>query len=292
MNMLARRYSGSPPTLKLPAGAIDTQMYMYLRGFPALPGGPGLPSEPLPGVQDYRSTMRWLGIDRVVITQANAHQRDNSNLLACLDAMGACARGVAVITGDTTDVESQRLAQAGVVGARIMDLPGGAVGLEQLEEIDARASAMGWMMAVQFDGSNLLVHEPRLARLKSRWVLDHHGKFFAGITPQSPQVDALKRLIDGGRCWFKFAGCYESSRTGAPHYADVAAIARIMADYAPECIVWGTNWPHNMAQRPEDYPDDAQLMETTLAWLGSEHRIRMALIDNPEALYGFPAWQG
>jgi len=26
--------------------------------------------------------------------------------------------------------------------------------------------------------------------------------------------------------------------------------------------------------------------------LGSEHRIRMALIDNPEALYGFPAWQG
>jgi len=176
------------------------------------------------------------------------------------------------------------------VGARIMDLPGGAVGLDQLEAIDARAHAMGWMLAVQFDGSHLLQHEARLHRLQSRWVLDHHGKFLGGITPQSPEVDALKRLIDTGRCWFKFAGCYESSRTGAPHYEDVAAIARIMADYAPERIVWGTNWPHNAARRAEDYPDDAQLMATTLAWLGSAHRMRLALVDNPEALYGFSAW--
>jgi len=289
--MLERQYSGPPPAVKLPAGAIDTQMHMYLDGFPAAPGGPGLPPAPLPGAQDYRTTMRWLGIDRVVITQANAHQHQNDNLLACLAAMGACARGVAVITADTTDAQLRALAEAGVVGARIMDLPGGAVGLDQLEDIDARASSMDWMMAVQFDGSNLIEHAPRLAKINSRWVLDHHGKFFGGITPDSPEVDAVKRLIDGGRCWFKFAGCYESSRTGGPDYADVAAIARVVADYAPERIVWGSNWPHNMMRSTEDYPDDARLMQTTLGWLGDEHRIRMALVDNPEVLYGFPPWE-
>jgi len=289
--MLERTYCGAPPALQLPAGAIDTQMHMYLDGFAAEPDGPGLPPAPLPGVAAYRTTMRWLGIDRMVITQANAHQRNNDNLLACLEAMGACARGVAVITSDTTDTELQRLAAAGVVGARIMDLPGGAVGLDQLEAIDARASAMDWMMAIQFDGTHLIKHAPRLAQLKSRWVLDHHGKFFAGITPESPEVDVIKRLIDGGHCWFKFAGCYESSRVGGPDYPDIAAIARIVADYAPERIVWGTNWPHNMARRTEDYPDDAHLMETTLGWLGSSHRMHLALIDNPEELYRFPAWK-
>jgi len=226
--MLLRKTTGAAPAIKLPAGTIDTQTHLYLPDFPAVAGGPGLPPAPLPGVDDYRSIMRWLGIDRVVITQANAHQSDNANLLACLAVMGSMARGVAVIRPDTSDATLQPLADAGIVGARIMDLPGGAVGLDQLEAVDARASDMGWMLAVQFDGTHLLQHAARLERLQSRWVLDHHGKFFGGITPDSPEVDALKRLIDGGRCWFKFAGCYESSRAGAPHYEDVAAIARIM----------------------------------------------------------------
>ena len=97
----------------------------------------------------------------------------------------------------------------------------------------------------------------------------------------------MKRLIDGGRCWFKFAGCYESSRTGGPNYTDVAAVARDVAAHAPERIVWGTNWPHNLARRTEDYPDDDALLDTVLDWLDGEQAIRMAVLDNPEHLFGF-----
>ncbi len=285
--MIERTYSGAQPRFTLPKGSIDTQMHMYLPGYPALPNGPGLPPDPLPTPDDYRQTMDWLGIDGVIVTQGNAHQFDNSCLLACLAEMGDAARGVAVIAGDTTDVEMQRLSDSGIVGARIMDLPGGAVGLGELEAVDARADAFGWMMAVQFDGSFILDHEARLAALKSRWVLDHHGKFFAGVTPDSPQVDAVKRLIDGGKCWFKFAGCYESSRTGGPDYPDIAAVARVIADYAPERIIWGTNWPHNAAKVTADYPDDALLTDVVLSWFSSEANRHLALVDNPEALFGF-----
>lgn len=283
--MIERKLSGARPRTPMPTGATDTQMHMYLPGFPALPGGPDLP-EGLPGPDAYRKVMAWLGIERVVITQGNAHQADNANLLACLAEMGSVARGVAVITGQTPDAEMERLAAAGVRGARIMDLPGGAVGLEALEAVEARARAFGWCLAVQFDGSRLLDHLPRLERLQSRFIIDHHGKFFSGVAPSSPEIAALKRLIDRGNCWFKFAGCYESSRAGPPHYEDIAAVAREMAAHAPERIIWGTNWPHNLVRRTADYPDDAVLLDTVLGWVPREHHQRV-LVDNPAELFGF-----
>lgn len=287
--MIDRTYTGTKPRTVLPKGTIDTQMHVYLPGFPALPGGPGLPPDPLPSPDDYRQVMNWLGIARVVITQGNAHQLDNSCLLACIAEMGEAARGVAVINDDTDDAEMQRLSDAGIVGARIMDLPGGAVGLTGLSAVDLRAHEYDWMIAVQFDGSDILDHEAKLQPIRSRWVLDHHGKFFAGATPDSPQVDAVKRLIDGGNCWFKFAGCYESSCTGGPNFNDIAAVARVIADYAPERIIWGTNWPHNAAKVTADYPDDAALTDIVLSWISSDENHRLALVDNPQDLFGFPS---
>ncbi|WP_312402834.1 amidohydrolase family protein [Rhizobium sp.] len=288
--MLVRTLTGKAPKIKLPRGAVDTQMHMYLPGYPSLPGGPGLPAGALPDPDQYCQLMQWLGIDRVIITQGNAHQRDNSNLVACLDTMGDVARGVGIIDGNTSDTEMVRLSEAGIVGARIMDLPGGAVDLSELETVDAKAAAHGWMLAVQFDGSNILDHEARLANLKSRWVFDHHGKFFSGVTPESDEIAAVKRLIDAGNCWLKFAGVYESSKTGGPDYADVAAVAREIANYAPERIVWGTNWPHNLAREQADYPDDAALIDTVLGWLPDDNARHLALIENPQTLFGLQEW--
>ncbi len=284
--MIERRLTGEQPLMTLPKGAIDTQTHMYLPGYAAAKGFPGLP-EGLPGPGEYASVMDWLGIERVVVTQGNAHGFDNANLLACLAALGGIARGVAVITAQTTHSELGHLHDAGVRGARIMDLPGGAVGLDGLEAVDEKAAAMGWMMAVQFDGGRILDQVDRLSKLKSRFVIDHHGKFFSGTTPQSKEVAALKGLIDGGRCWYKFAGVYESSLTGGPDYADVAATSRSIAAHAPERIVWGTNWPHNLAKVTAHYPDDRALTDTVLGWLDGDGARHKALVDNPQELFGF-----
>ena len=283
---ITRTFEGQKPRTIMPRGAIDTQMHMYLPDFPQQAGGPAIP-ERTPGPDEYRRMMKWISIERVVITQGNAHQRDNGNLIACLREMGSVARGVAVVTRHTPIEELEELVRVGVVGARIMDLPGGAVDLTHLEEVDSIAQELGWCIAIQFDGSNILDHEPRLAAVKSRWIFDHHGKFFAGVTPQSEQVAALKRLIDKGNCWFKFAGCYESSRVGGPDFEDIAAVARHIADYAPERIIWGTNWPHNNAKTTEEYPDDADLLDTVLSWLPSDEARKKALVSNPEELFGF-----
>ena len=97
-----------------------------------------------------------------------------------------------------------------------MNLPGGAVGLEALGPVDAMACDMGWSVNVQFDGGEILDRLPALKGIRARWILDHHGKFFAGATPGDARIAAVKRLIDRGNCWFKMAGGYESSRSGAP----------------------------------------------------------------------------
>src|SRR5689334_7702853 len=101
--MLFLTLKGPPPKRPLPRGAVDAQMHMYLPDFPAMPGGPDLPVGALPDADQYHQVMKWLGIDRVIITQGNAHQRDNSNLVACLAEMGDVARGVAVIDSTTKE---------------------------------------------------------------------------------------------------------------------------------------------------------------------------------------------
>ena len=285
---LIRPLSGRKPAITLPKGAIDTQMHAYLPGYPALPGGPGLPAGDLPTPEQYRQFMDWIGIDRVVVTQGMAHQLDNANLVACLERFGDIAWGIAAVDASTGEAELDRLCAVRVRGARIMNLPGGAANLTKLEEVDAIAASRNWMIAIQFDGSDILDYEERLSKLKSRWVLDHHGKFFCGVTPESPQVQATKRLIDGGRCWFKFAGAYESSKSGGPEFADVGAVARDIAAHATERIVWGSNWPHNLARAQADYPDDAALADTVLGWLPDEAARQLALVDNPQELFGIP----
>ncbi len=127
---------------------------------------------------------------------------------------------------------------------------------------------------------------PLLTALRSRFIFDHHGKFFAGVEIESAEIAALKTLLDRGNCWFKFSGCYESSRSGPPDYEDIAVIARHMAAYAPERIIWGSNWPHNMITETEDYIDDAAMLDLVLGWIpAAEHK--RALVDNPAELFDF-----
>lgn len=279
---MRRTFTGPAPRTKLPPGSIDAQMHMYMPGFPSVPGSIPLPPA-APGPAEYRQVMAWLGIDRLIVTQGNAHGRDNANVLACLAAMGDCARGVGIVDASTTDAALATLARAGIIGARVMDLPGGAVSLRALADVDAKATAAGWYIAIQFNGSDIVDHLPALTAVRSRWVLDHHGKFLRGAAPDGPEVDALKRLIDKGNCWYKLAGAYESSLSGGPAFEDVAAITRAIAAYAPERVVWGTNWPHNSVAEA-DYPDDAALLDTVLSWVVEYASLEQIMVRNAEAL--------
>lgn len=266
-------------TAKLPAGAWDTHCHVFPMGFPPAVGN-AAPAEG-DGLAAYRALAARLGVATPVFVQSNAYRLDNAALVATLSGWGEGARGVAAVAPATSNAELQHLHDAGVRGARVMDLGGGAVPLSQLEATIAMVRPFGWTTIVQFDGADLPKHADRLAAIEGNWVLDHYGKFLSA-PPSTADLDMLCRLMDGG-CHVKFAAAYEFSRTGAPDYEDVATIARRLITHAPERVIWGSNWPHAM-NAPDDKPDDLGLLEAVLDWIPERDR-NAVFVETPRRLF-------
>ena len=49
--------------------------------------------------------------------------------------------------------------------------------------------------------------------------------------------------------------------------------------------MWGSNWPH---PNETTKPDDAMLFDLMSKWAPDERTRNRILVQNPEALYGFP----
>ncbi len=270
----------SRPATKLPAGAWDCHLHIFPPGYPSDANGPPVPQGAV-ALGDYRAVMDRLGIARPIVVQPNAYQANNDALVATLETLGDGARGVAAVVPGTSMAELERLHAAGVRGARIMDLGGGAVPLSQLSDVAAMIKPLGWRLVVQFDGSSIRTYEPLLSAIEGEWVLDHHGKFLSGIG--EGDVDSVRRLMDGG-CVVKFAAPYEWSVDGGPDFADVADISQAFVAHRPDRVIWGSNWPH-LLNAPDDKPDDAALLDTVAGWIPPEHH-EAVFVTTPKRLFG------
>jgi D-galactarolactone isomerase len=259
-------------------------MHVYDAAVPSAPGGPPIPGH-FPAAR-YREMQARLGLARVIVVQPNAYQDDNRVTLDAIRAIGVGARGVGVVKPGVSDAEIERLARGGIVAQRIFHLPNGAVSLAQMDEVMARVHPFGWHANIQLDGRELPQYEAQIARLPGKFVIDHTGKYLEPVAPDHAAFKALLRLVDTGRCWVKLSAPYETSRSGAPDYEDVARLAKALARHAPERMLWASNWPHPSAP-PDAVPDDADLFDLLLDWAPDEAVRRRILVDNPAALYGF-----
>ena len=276
--------SARKPALKLPAGATDTHMHVYLAEVPPAPGGP-----PLPGdfrAEQYREMQQRLGLSRVIVVQPNAYQDDNRVTLGAIRALSPGAKGVGVVKPGVTDAEIERLTQGGIVAQRIFQLPWGAVGFDRMRDVMSRVHPFGWHANIQLDGRELPQWESAIKSLPGRFVIDHVGKYLEPVTPEADAFKSLLRLLDTGRCWVKLSAPYETSKTGAPKYEDVGRLAKALVKHAPERMLWASNWPHPSAPR-DNPPDDADLLDLLLDWAPDEAVRSKILVDNAAELYGF-----
>jgi D-galactarolactone isomerase len=221
-----------------------------------------------------------------VVVQPSAYGMDNSCTLEAMAALGPNARGIAVVTEAVSDAELERLTKAGICGVRFFMLRGGVLPWESLEPLAARVAAFGWHVQLQLDGRLLPDHEAVLKRLPGTLVIDHVGKFLEPVPTDHPGFRALLRLVEQGRTYVKLSAPYEVSKLGPPTYADVGALAKVLAKAAPDRMLWASNWPH-VGTPAERYPDEAQLLDMLLDWAPDAAVRSKILVDNPQQLYGF-----
>jgi D-galactarolactone isomerase len=272
------------PRLKAPPGACDTHMHFYDDRFPMAPTA--LLKPPNATVAEYRALQQRLGLSRTVIVQPSTYGTDNRCTLEAMAALGAGARGVAVVDASVSDAEMERLTKAGMRGIRFHMLKGGALPWDILDTMAARVHEFGWHVQLQLDGRDLPEREAQIKRLPGTLVVDHVGKFLEPVPVDHAAFSVLTRLVDNGRTWVKLSAPYEVSKKGPPNYDDVGALAKALIKLAPDRMVWASNWPHPSVSK-EQAPDDAVLLDTLLDWAPDDKTRNRILADNPAKLYGF-----
>ncbi|MBP6817949.1 MAG: amidohydrolase family protein [Ferrovibrio sp.] len=279
-----RVFTGPKPKLVMPKGACDSHIHFYSDSYTALPN---TPTPPAVSVAEYRQVMDWLGIERVIVVQANAYGDDNRLAMDCTAELGLeRARAVVVVKPGVNDAELERLTKGGARGLRTMNLYGGMLRLDVAEQMANRIAPFGWSILLQLNGRELPEHEAMIRRLPCKVIIDHVGKFIDPVPVDHPSFQCLLRLVDTGNVWVKLAGVYETSKAGKPRYEDVGALASALVRHAPERMIWASNFPHAQADK-FGYPDEAKLLDLMLEWAPNEADRRRIFVDNPAELYGF-----
>ena len=273
---------GPPTTFAMPAGAIDTHCHV-IGAPPEYPLVAERSYTPPPATADaYLAMLDAVGFAKGVLIQVSVHGTDNRLLHETLAAHPDRLRGVGVMTADLPERAYLEAHEAGVRGLRLNDLYGGGVGFDELERFDALACEMGWHLQFLLDARNLVRLAPRIAKLRSPWVVDHmgHMPYAAGI--DHPGFQTLVQLVaDGG--WVKISDAFRMSEL--PDYRDSMPFAQALVAAAPDRCLWGSDWPHVAQWRP--MPTISGLLDLLAQWVPDEALRSRILVDNPARFYGF-----
>jgi len=227
-----------------------------------------------------------LGLTRAVIVQSSSNGTDHAVLLDALAESDGRWRGVALVDAETTSAELAELHAAGVRGFRLNFLPHlpAAAGLRDIRHVFAAAAEHGWHASVHVSGDGILRCAELAEQIPVPLVIDHMARVDLAHGLDSPAVQRLLRLLDGGRTWVKVSGVDRVSRTGPP-YLDAVALAAKLVSHNPDRVVWGTDFPHPNIDG--DAPDDGLLVDLLEQIAPTEELRRLLLVANPTALYDF-----
>jgi D-galactarolactone isomerase len=242
---------------------------------------------PVASVSQYRAMATRLGIERCIMTQTPLYGFDNRCVLAAIAEFGDGARGTAAVGANTPKKELRRLTDAGIRGAALHMLSGNVVEWDEIPSIAENVMSENWHLHIQLDGLELESRLDVLEKLPNILVIDHVGKFSEPADTESAGFKALMQLVERGRCYVKLSAPYESAWGEAPYMAHSGGLATALIKAAPECMIWGTNWPHLGLPDPAQKPDDAMLLDTLLHWTDSDSIRSQILCENPARLYGY-----
>jgi predicted TIM-barrel fold metal-dependent hydrolase len=275
-----------PASLKAPPGSCDCHHHIYdAVAFP--PVSPQSRMQVDASITEYKLLQRRLGLTRDIVVTPAPYVTDNRVTVDAIKRLGANARGVAVLHPDVTDTQLKQLDDAGIRGIRfsIADTTIANTRVDMIEPLAKRIAPLGWHVQINMGADQIARLENLWNRLPAQIVFDHMGHIPQPQGTAHPAFGVISRLVAKGRTWVKLSVTYDNTKDGPPGYADITHVAQAYVKAAPERMVWGSNWPH---PNETSKPDDALVFDLMSKWAPDDVTRRRILVENPEALYGFP----
>lgn len=269
-------------TFALPDRACNAHLHIIDPAFP----NDGKAAAQIGTVETYRALADRLRLPRAVFVQAKPFALDNACLLDAIQRFGPDnARGIAVVNNAVSDLELVRLHNGGVRGLRfsVWNPDNAVVSFDDCAPLSERIKHLGWNIQLHMGAAQLVKWADIIRRLDCKVVIDHMGRLDPALGVRDPAYPFIQEMIDKGNTWVKLSGPYLNTRTGEP-WEDAARTAAAIAEFAPERVVWGSDFPH-VTEKVK--PDEAVLTEMIGTWFPTEKARRLALADNPQELYGF-----
>ena len=285
--------SPTPPTFKLPPGAVDAHCHVFGPG-DVFPYAPERKYTPCDASKEQLFALRdRLGFDKNVIVQATCHGSDNRALLDALDASNNTARGVATVNRNVTDAELQAMHAAGVRGVRFNFVRRLAdfTPRDVLLEIANRIAPLGWHVVVYFEAVDLPELYDFFTVLPTLVVVDHMGRPDGTKPVDGPEFELfVKMMREHPNIWSKVS-CPERLSVSGPKalngeqhaYQDVVPFAKRLVETFPDRVLWGTDWPHPNLK--DHMPDDGLLVDFIPQIAATPELQKKLLVDNPTRLY-------
>lgn len=269
------------PSFAMPENACDCHMHIFDPALPfadnaVLVHGAATPSQ-------YERLRERLGIRRNVIVQPSSYGTDHRAMLAALQYFGPSARGVAVITPDSSDQELEQLAAAGVAGTRLNLVQKGTSDITMAKPLAARLRPLGWHLQVHMLPADFLQEVDQLLGLGVDIVVDHFARACTEPSLTPLLTRAINKLLESGRGWLKLSGAYMMVPEGSPDLHRLDDFVAGIAERFSSRLVWGTDWPHATESVK---PDDAALANLLARWFPQPVRDSI-LATNPALLYRF-----
>lgn len=274
------------PRVTLPANACDSHFHIFGPATRYAYDPERIYTPPDCSLTDYLALHKSLGLTRCVLVQPSVYGADNTALLDGLRTLGNAGRGVVVLSGREPISELRDMDVLGVKGVRVnlvdVKSPGSDLPIDTLLRMQERIAILGWHL-------ELLVHVDQYSNLYEALdalevpiVFGHMGYLSRGVNADHPGMRAMLALMQSGRAWAKVTGPYRLG-SGNPPYDTAAQIARWLAKYCMERLVWGSDWPHVMVKGA--MPHDTDLLNAVADWMPGQDQLQALFSNNPAKLY-------
>ncbi|HUZ66856.1 MAG TPA: amidohydrolase family protein [Beijerinckiaceae bacterium] len=274
------------PKFRLPPNTCDAHTHIFGPGHKYPYAADRSYTPPDAPLESFRELHDKLGIERAVIVNASCHGLDNRVVMDAVAASDGRYRAVVNIDDTITEKELHQLNEGGARGCRFNFVRhlGGVPDMRVFERVTAMIAPLGWHLDLHFDAVDLPDHAAMLDKLPVRYTIDHMGRVKASEGFGQKSFEALLALLRRDeKCWVKVSGCERVSSSGPP-FQDAAPFAQMLAETAPDRVIWGTDWPH---PNVKVMPNDGDLVDLVPLFLPDAALQRKVLVDNPARLFEF-----